>query len=116
MPNLYGAGHGKNPKQQAGNELDRNRRDQELLAVESIGNSTGKQAEDYERKSLEKAGEPELKGRTGNFIHLIETGDIADLNRYGIEDAGRPSQAVIPNQQGRPRANVARRRLHLYFG
>jgi hypothetical protein len=116
MPNLYGAGDGENPEQQAGNELDRNSRDEELLAVESIGNSTGKQAEDYERKSLEKASEPELKGRTRNFIHLIQTGDITYLNRYGIKDTGQPYQAIIPNQQGRPRANIARGRLHLYFG
>jgi hypothetical protein len=39
-----------------------------------------------------------LKGRTGNIIHLIQTGDITYLNRYGIEDAGKPDQTIVANQ------------------
>ena len=116
MPNLHAPGDGKNPEQQAWNELDRDRCDQELLAVDSVGNRAGKQAEDNERKSVEKTSEPKLKRRIGNFVNLIQTGDIPYLNRYRVEDAGQPYQAVIPNQQGRPRPNVARRGWQLYFG
>ena len=97
MPSLDAAGDGEDSQQQAWDKLDRHRCDKELLAVESVGNGAGKQAEDYERKSLEKSSEPQLKGRTGNFIHLIQTGDITYLNRDGIKDAGRPYQTVIPN-------------------
>ena len=116
MPNLHSARQGKKPQQQAWNELDRHRCDEELLAIESVGNRAGKQAEDYERKSLEKTCKSELEGRTGNFVYLIQTGDIPYLNRYRIENASPPDQAVIPNQQGRPRTNVARGRWQLYFG
>lgn len=79
MPDLDGAGEGQYAEQHIGYDLQRDRRDEQFLAIEGIGNRAGKQAEKNKRQGFQKSGEPELKGGTGDIVNLVKRGDVANL-------------------------------------
>ena len=88
-----------------------------FLRSKASATAPGEQAENYERKRLEKSGQPQFEGRAGQLVDLIEVRDIADLDGQRCQDAGHPEQPKIADEQGRPRPNnLALSRVLVYFG
>ena len=117
VPDLHSVGMGQKGHGHTRHQLDNHRGQQHLLSVESIGHRAGEQAENDEGERLEESGEPQLKGRAGHLVHLVEVGDVADLDRQRGQNAGDPEQPIIADEQGRPRPNsLALSRVLVYFG
>ena len=117
MPDLHCVGMGQKGHSHTRHQLDNHRYQQHLLSVESIRYRAREQAENDKGERLQESRQPQLKGRARQLVHLVEVGDVANLDRQRGQNAGDPKQPKIADEQGRPRPNnLALSRVLVYFG
>ena len=109
MPYLNRTAQREDSEGHAGQDVERVGDRDQLFAIQCVGENAAEQAEDDKGKCLKKAGQSELHGRARKVIHLIKTRHVAHvIGSVGTENRDE-NQAIIANQQRRPRADGPRR-------
>src|SRR4030095_3368295 len=105
MPDPYRSSRSQNTQNHARDEIEQVGRYDDFFSVESVRQYAAQKTKADEREGLEKSREAELHRGTRQAVNLIEACHVAHVYRRIRAKNGDPDQAVIADQERRPRTD-----------